>query len=75
MRGSARFLVADVLSRCGWVRQDFDIAKKAIHGVTNGEIELEHKDVSVKGWNWGKMDVRGKSFVIQSMTLQRSSQS
>jgi hypothetical protein len=29
----------------------------------------------VKGWNWGKMDVRGKSFVIQSMTLHRSSQS
>ncbi|KAG7531317.1 hypothetical protein FFLO_04438 [Filobasidium floriforme] len=46
---------------------DFDIAKKAIHGVTNGEIELEHKDVSVKGWNWGKMDVRANdlAFLVQ----------
>lgn len=66
MRVSTSVIVADVLLRCGWVRQDFDIAKKAIHGVTNGEIELEHKDVSVKGWNWGKMDVRGKSFVVSN---------
>lgn len=43
------------------VGQEYEIAKKAIHGVTNGEIELEHKDISVKGWNWGKMDVRGES--------------
>ena len=41
--------------------QDLEIAKKAIQGVTNGEIELEHKDISVKGWNWGKVDVRGES--------------
>lgn len=56
----------DLSCQCDCVRQDFDIAKKAIHGVTNGEIELEHKDVSVKGWNWGKMDVRGKSFVVSN---------
>lgn len=66
---------ADLRSCRGCTWQDFDIAKKAIHGVTNGEIELEHKDVSVKGWNWGKMDVRGKSIVVQPMTSQRSSQS
>jgi len=29
--------------------------------LTNGDVELEHKDLSVKGWNWGKIDVRGQS--------------
>lgn len=47
-------------------REDLDALKKAINTVTNGHVELDVKDVSLKGWNWGKADVQGMFMSLQA---------
>ncbi|KAJ9123580.1 hypothetical protein QFC24_003796 [Naganishia onofrii] len=48
-------------------REDLDALKKAIETVTNGNVHLDVKDVSLKGWNWGKADVQANdlAFLVQ----------
>lgn len=43
--------------------------KKAINTVTNGHVELDVKDVSLKGWNWGKADVQGTIYFSMASGL------
>ena len=50
-------------------REDLDALKKAIETVTNGNVHLDVKDVSLKGWNWGKADVQGE---LQTRLLTRA---
>jgi structure-specific recognition protein 1 len=50
-------------------REDLDALKKAIETVTNGNVHLDVKDVSLKGWNWGKADVQGE---LQTHLLTRA---
>jgi structure-specific recognition protein 1 len=45
-------------------REDLEALKKAIDTVTNGNVQLDVKDVSLKGWNWGKADVQGMSIRV-----------
>lgn len=37
--------------------------------MTNGHVELDVKDVSLKGWNWGKADVQGTIYFSMASGL------
>lgn len=40
----------------GFKRDDFDKVKRTLDEYFG--IKLEHRDISLKGWNWGKAEVQ-----------------
>lgn len=53
----------DVLTRS----QDHDKVKRTLDEFFN--VKLETRDISLKGWNWGKADVLGERSAFQSAPM------
>ncbi|RSH84068.1 FACT complex subunit [Saitozyma podzolica] len=47
----------------GFKREDHDKVKRTLDEFFN--VKLETRDISLKGWNWGKADVQGNEIAFQ----------